>query len=74
MDWYEPKCCSRQDDEQDVDESLDSYYAKFLNEESIRPSQRKKCCQKEVRQILGAIFCLGFGVIWYIFRMDYEVL
>ena len=35
---------------------------------------KKKCFSISIGQIFGVFFCLGLGVIWYLWRMDYEVI
>ena len=66
-----PKCCDNRN-EKIENHSIETYYEKYFVENSYEMG-KKRCFSVEIRQILGATFCIGFGVVWYLFRMDYEV-
>ena len=52
---------------------MESYFNQYFEENSLEV-EKKLCCAIEIRQIFGIIFCLGIGVVWYLFRWDYEVI
>ena len=74
---YTPRCCRRDGGKDHEDEkSLESAFIKYFDNEAGRSREslaENICFSAEVKQVIAVFFCFGIGVVWYIFRMDYEV-